>query len=143
MAETTAGRNSGEQWTDKDVAKLRELADGNTPTGVMRIKLGRSEDAIRTKAKAREDAGDTPDHSAAADLVRPALHQDLEPWLGHPLGAVLVRVAAGVVGFLLAAVHLIRALHVALATGPRCRLALVPDRRVAARPLRYGSQPFL
>jgi hypothetical protein len=42
MAETVTGRNSGEEWTAADVAKLRELADGNTPTGVMSIKLGRS-----------------------------------------------------------------------------------------------------
>ena len=44
MAETT-GR-------DEDVAQLRDLAEGNTPTGVMSVKLGRSEDAIRAKAQA-------------------------------------------------------------------------------------------
>jgi hypothetical protein len=30
---------------------LRELADGNTPVGVMSMKLERMEDAIRAKAK--------------------------------------------------------------------------------------------
>ncbi|MEU4607453.1 hypothetical protein AB0F43_31090 [Kribbella sp. NPDC023972] len=52
MADTTTGRHNGEDWTAEDVARLRELADGNTPTGVMSIKLGRSEDAIRAKAQA-------------------------------------------------------------------------------------------
>jgi hypothetical protein len=47
MAETKSTRNSGEEWTDDDVQQLRELAEGNTPVGVMSVKLGRSEDAIR------------------------------------------------------------------------------------------------
>jgi len=33
------------------VQQLRELADGNTPVGVMSIKLGRSQDSIRSKAR--------------------------------------------------------------------------------------------
>ena len=52
MAETTTDRSSGEQWTDEDLATLRELAHGHTPTGVMIVKLGRTEDAIRAKAEA-------------------------------------------------------------------------------------------
>jgi hypothetical protein len=52
MAETKSTRNSGEEWSEAEVQQLRELADGNTPTGVMSIKLGRSEDAIRSKAQA-------------------------------------------------------------------------------------------
>jgi hypothetical protein len=52
MADATTGRHDGEHWTEQDVATLRELADGNTPTGVMSVKLGRGEDAIRAKAKA-------------------------------------------------------------------------------------------
>lgn len=39
-----------QEWTRQDVAKLRELANENTPTRVMGIKLGRTEDAIRSKA---------------------------------------------------------------------------------------------
>jgi hypothetical protein len=52
MAETTTGRGGGKQWSDKEVARLRELADGNTPVGVMSMKLERTEDAIRAKATA-------------------------------------------------------------------------------------------
>ena len=43
-------KNHGKPWTDKDVSRLRELADGNTPTRVIGIKLGRTEDAIYGKA---------------------------------------------------------------------------------------------
>lgn len=49
MADTKTSRNSAD-WSDADVQQLKELADGNTPAGVMSIKLGRSEDAIRSKA---------------------------------------------------------------------------------------------
>jgi hypothetical protein len=52
MAEAKSTRNSGEEWTDDDVQQLRQLADGNTPTGVISLRLGRSEDAVRSKAKA-------------------------------------------------------------------------------------------
>ena len=43
-------RNSGKPWTDTDVNTLKELSKGNTPTGVMSIKLGRTETAIYAKA---------------------------------------------------------------------------------------------
>lgn len=43
-------RNSGKPWTQQEIAKLKNLADGNTPTGVMSIKLGRSKNAIYNKA---------------------------------------------------------------------------------------------
>lgn len=43
-------RNSGKKWTSKDVSNLRTLANQNTPTRVIGLKLGRTEDAIRTKA---------------------------------------------------------------------------------------------
>jgi hypothetical protein len=43
-------RNSGKQWTSSDVKQLKELARGNTPTRVIGLKLGRTEDAVRTKA---------------------------------------------------------------------------------------------
>jgi hypothetical protein len=52
MPETTSTRNSGEDWTEEDLQKLRELAEGNTPTGVISLKLGRSEEAVRAKAQA-------------------------------------------------------------------------------------------
>jgi hypothetical protein len=41
---------AGKHWTTDEVRELRKLADGNTPTRVVGIKLGRSEDAIYSKA---------------------------------------------------------------------------------------------
>ena len=43
-------RNSGKEWTSQEVSKLRTLAKGNTPTGVIGLKLGRTESAVYTKA---------------------------------------------------------------------------------------------
>jgi LPS sulfotransferase NodH len=48
MAQST--KNSGKEWAQSDVAFLKKLVKGNTPTGVMSIKLGRTEAAIRAKA---------------------------------------------------------------------------------------------
>jgi hypothetical protein len=52
MAETRSSQNNSREWTSEQVDLLRELAGGNTPVGVMSIKLRRSEDAIRSKAHA-------------------------------------------------------------------------------------------
>lgn len=43
-------RNSGKAWTSKEVAQLKKLAKGNTPTGVISIKIGRTSAAIYSKA---------------------------------------------------------------------------------------------
>jgi len=43
-------KNSGKEWSDGDVAKLEKLAEGNTPTGLIAWKLGRSKDAVYSKA---------------------------------------------------------------------------------------------
>jgi len=43
-------RNSGKEWSPQDVAKLKELARGNTPTRVIGLKLGRTEGSIYNKA---------------------------------------------------------------------------------------------
>ncbi|MDD4287501.1 MAG: hypothetical protein PHN33_04105 [Candidatus Peribacteraceae bacterium] len=43
-------RNSGKHWSSADERQLAQLAAGNTPTRVMGLKLGRSEDAIYNKA---------------------------------------------------------------------------------------------
>lgn len=43
-------RNSGKRWTSEEEKQLCKLAKGNTPTGVISIKLGRTEDAIQAKA---------------------------------------------------------------------------------------------
>jgi hypothetical protein len=44
-------RNLGTSWSDADVRKLRQLAKGNTPTGVISLKLGRTPVAVRGKAQ--------------------------------------------------------------------------------------------
>lgn len=46
-------RNTGKNWTQKDVAQLRALAKKNTPTRVIGLKLGRTENAVRTKASSK------------------------------------------------------------------------------------------
>jgi len=43
-------RNMREPWTSEDVRTLKELAKGNTPTGVISLKMGRTPAAIRNKA---------------------------------------------------------------------------------------------
>lgn len=42
--------NHGKQWTPKEKQQLQDLANQNTPTRVIAIKLGRTEDSIRSKA---------------------------------------------------------------------------------------------
>ena len=42
--------NHGKTWSDKEVGQLKKLADQNTPTRVVGLKLGRTEDAVRSKA---------------------------------------------------------------------------------------------
>ncbi len=44
-------RNSGKPWTPDAVQDLKQLADGNTPTRVIGLKLGRTEEAVRAKAQ--------------------------------------------------------------------------------------------
>ncbi|WP_435640458.1 hypothetical protein [Micavibrio aeruginosavorus] len=43
-------RNSGTHWSDKDTKQLEKLAEQNTPTRVIGLKLGRTESAIYSKA---------------------------------------------------------------------------------------------
>jgi hypothetical protein len=43
-------KNHGKDWTKDDLGQLRNLAKGNTPTGLVAYKLGRTEDAVRSKA---------------------------------------------------------------------------------------------
>jgi hypothetical protein len=40
----------GKPWTSKEVLKLKQLANGNTPTRVAALKLERTEDSVRSKA---------------------------------------------------------------------------------------------
>jgi hypothetical protein len=44
-------RKLGQPWSDEEIKELRTLARGNTPTGVMSLKLQRPEAAIRSKAQ--------------------------------------------------------------------------------------------
>ncbi|MCB0746136.1 MAG: hypothetical protein KDC52_17800 [Ignavibacteriae bacterium] len=43
-------RNSGKPWTNSEISKIRDLAKQNTPTRVIGLKLGRTENAVRNKA---------------------------------------------------------------------------------------------
>ena len=43
-------RKTGKSWTSADKGKLKQLANQNTPTRVIGLKLGRTEDAVRSKA---------------------------------------------------------------------------------------------
>ena len=47
---TKSNRNAGTPWSTADDDRLRELAEGNTPTRVIGLKLGRTEDAIYSRA---------------------------------------------------------------------------------------------
>ncbi|MBS1982882.1 MAG: hypothetical protein JST16_01815 [Bdellovibrionales bacterium] len=43
-------RNSGKAWKPAEVKQIAELAKKNTPTRVIGLKLGRTEDAVRNRA---------------------------------------------------------------------------------------------
>jgi len=43
--------NSNKKWKPKEKKKLIELAECNTPTRIIALKLGRSENSIRSKAQ--------------------------------------------------------------------------------------------
>jgi hypothetical protein len=45
-----ASSNTGKRWTSTQLKQLRQLARQNTPTRVIGLKLGRTENAVRTKA---------------------------------------------------------------------------------------------
>jgi hypothetical protein len=42
--------NSGKSWTSQEVSQIKQLANKNTPTGVIGLKLGRTSSAIAAKA---------------------------------------------------------------------------------------------
>jgi len=44
------GRNFGTGWSDEDLRRLRDLATGGTPTGVIALRLDRSKAAVYSKA---------------------------------------------------------------------------------------------
>lgn len=43
-------KNHGKPWTPTDIKQLEQLANGNTPTRVIGIKMGRTEGSIESKA---------------------------------------------------------------------------------------------
>ena len=43
-------RNSGKPWAAKDINSLHTLAEKNTPTRVIGLKLGRTAEAVYAKA---------------------------------------------------------------------------------------------
>lgn len=45
-----APTNHGKEWSNQEVNDLQRLADQNTPTRVIGLKLGRTPDAVRSKA---------------------------------------------------------------------------------------------
>lgn len=47
---TRSTRNSGKQWSPSEVRRLQELARENTPTRVIGLKLGRTPEAVYSKA---------------------------------------------------------------------------------------------
>jgi hypothetical protein len=44
-------RRSGQPWSAQEVREMKSLAKGNTPVGVMSVKLQRPPAAIRSKAQ--------------------------------------------------------------------------------------------
>ena len=43
----------GKPWTSSQISQLENLANQNTPTRVIGLKLGRTEDSIRSEAAAK------------------------------------------------------------------------------------------
>lgn len=68
MAEAKSTRNSGVEWSDQDVRQLIALANGNTPVGVMSLRLGRTAEAIRSKAQAEGITLSPPNRSPYGDM---------------------------------------------------------------------------
>jgi hypothetical protein len=55
--------NTGNAWTEEEVEQLRLLASQNTPTRVIGLKLGRTEDAVYSKAGAEGISLNPPNQS--------------------------------------------------------------------------------
>ena len=49
-----ATKNNGKPWTSQDVAKLEKLADGNTPTRIIALDLGRTPAAVQAMASSEK-----------------------------------------------------------------------------------------
>ena len=64
-----SNRNTGKPWGAAKKAKLAELAKGNTPTRVIGLKLGRTEDSIRSQA-ARQSVSLKPTNQSPYNRAR-------------------------------------------------------------------------
>jgi hypothetical protein len=60
--------NAGKEWTADEVQQLRELAESNTPVGIMSMRLERSEDAIRSKAQSEGISLQPPNRPPYGDM---------------------------------------------------------------------------
>lgn len=54
MALPKSKRNTGKKWSSEDVQQLKKLAKENTPTRVIGLKLGRTENSIYNKASEKK-----------------------------------------------------------------------------------------
>jgi hypothetical protein len=52
MAKTP--KNHGKEWNNQDVGQLQKLANQNTPTRVIALKMGRTEDSVRNAASSND-----------------------------------------------------------------------------------------
>jgi hypothetical protein len=68
MSEAKSTRNTGAEWSSEDLEQLRELAGANTPVGVLSVRLGRTEDAIRSKAKSEGISLSPPNRSPYGNM---------------------------------------------------------------------------
>lgn len=59
-------KNQGKEWTNNNVQDLKKLVKGNTPTGLIANKLGRTEIAVRNKAS-QEDISLKPTNQSPYD----------------------------------------------------------------------------
>ena len=56
--------NTGKRWTVTQVKQLRQLARQNTPTRIIGLSLGRTENAVRTKASEKGVSLKSKNHSS-------------------------------------------------------------------------------
>lgn len=50
----TDPQNHSKKWTPNELKELKEMANGNTPTGLIAHELGRTEDAVEAKASEKK-----------------------------------------------------------------------------------------
>jgi hypothetical protein len=71
-----ANENDGKPWSDDDLQQLKTMITENTPTGLIAMKLGRTEDSVRDKVARR-----------ACRWPRQTRAREIKPWqttIGSP-----------------------------------------------------------